>query len=850
MPNTNPFFLSSLRPIFFSIKNILSVAFLFFLLNASAQEKGYIYGTIKDNNGITVPSATISIQNTRIYTTSDNNGNYRLAIPTDTLVTIIATFSNYKPFTKSLTVKPGEEKKIKIILYITELDGVSIYGTKNREDNMDIIDPKVAVKIPSPTMDIVGLVQSNIGVKSNNELSSAYSVRGGNFDENLVYVNDIEVYRPFLARSGQQEGLSFPNASLISSIIFSAGGFDAKYGDKMSSVLDIKYKKPVGTEASILLSLLGASAHYGSSSFNNKLKQITGIRFKTNQFLFGALETKGEYKPRFADLQSYWVYSLTDELSVSFLGNYANNLYQFEPRSRLTNFGSINQALRLSVLFSGREKTSYETYFGALNLEYVHNKLILKIITSGFQTIEQENFDILAQYRIDELERDLGSSEFGEAVNNIGIGGYLNHARNRVNANVRSVEHKGYYQNKSHNWKWGIKLQQEIIDDVLNEWEYIDSAGYSIPQQPSDVILLNNRIKVSNRIDSKRIKGFIQDSKEWILGNESKLILTAGARVSHWTYNNETLFSPRARISYSPKWTKQINDSTKLNRDLIFRVSGGYYYQQPFYREMRNVFGEVNPNIEAQRSIHIMAGADIIVQMWDRPFKIVSEGYYKKLDNLIPYKVEGVRLRYFATNNAKGVATGFDFKINGEFVKGVESWASFSYLKTFEDIFYITNSDGNIVAPSIHDDLSDGSNDRLYQGEIARPTDQRLGFSMFFQDELPKNPSYKVQLNLNFNSGLPFGPPGFDRYKDVFTTKAYQRVDIGFSKDIIKKNERVRSHKKSRIKEAWVSLEVFNLLNINNAQSYTWFRATDGRQYSVPNNLTSRILNLKLFAKF
>jgi len=843
-----------------TIKAMGALTLLIFLLMAEgfvAQETAIIFGTVKDNNGDIVPAANISVNNRKIFAQADANGKYRIEVPANTELTLLATFANYKPFERSLYLDQGVEKKVNIRLVISELRTVDINRRRqNRIDIMEPIDPKIANKVPSPNQGIEGIIKSQLGVKSNNKLSSSYSVRGGNFDENLVYVNDIEVYRPFLARSGQQEGLSFPNPNMTSSILFSAGGFDAKFGDKMSSVLDIKYKRPTSTEGSFLVSMLGGSAHYGSSSENGRLRQITGLRYKTNQYLFGALETDGDYKPRFADLQSYWNYSVTDMWTVSFLGNYANNLYQFSPRSRKTNFGTINEALQLSVAFDGQEKTAYETLFGAISADYTSKDLVLKFIGSAFQTQEEENFDILGRYRIDELERELGSDEFGEVVNNIGIGAYLNHARNEVDANVFSAEHKGFYNTPKNAWKWGLKFQKEIIKDVLNEWEYIDSAGYSIPSG-GDEILLNNRITAQNNLDSDRISAYLQDSKKWLLGDESNITLTAGVRSTYWSFNQETLISPRGRISYSPKWTKALNDTTTLSRDLILRASGGYYYQQPFYREMRQFTGEVNPDIKGQRSIHAMLGADMIVRMWERPFKIVTEAYFKKYDQLIPYKVEGVRLRYFADNNSQGYAQGADFKINGEFVEGVESWVSISYLKTEEDLqgdFFDTryNADGNVIIDGFTEDTDVAYTERTYPGYIPRPTDQRVSFNIFFQDELPKNPSYKVQLNLTYGSGLPFGPPGLDRYRDVRRAAPYRRVDIGFTKELISSGSKTKNPDKwhRNIKEAWIALEVFNLLNINNAESFTWLRATNGLQYSIPNNLTSRRINLKFFMRF
>lgn len=839
------------------VRATLSLFFVLLTVSVFGQEKATVYGTVKDNNGESIVNATIIVNPGSIIALSDVNGKYSIDVPADSELKIKFTFADYTPYSKSIYLEAGQKKKVNATLVITELTTVDINARrKDRIENMDPIDPNVVNKIPSPNEGIEGVIKSQLGVKSSNELSSNYSVRGGSFDENLVYVNDIEVYRPFLARSGQQEGLSFPNPNMTASILFSAGGFDARFGDKMSSVLDIKYKKPTGNEASVLMSMLGGSAHFGSSIRSGRIKQITGVRYKTNSYLLGALETQGDYTPRFVDVQSFWDFTLTDNWKFGFLGNYANNLYRFEPSSRQTNFGSINEALRLSVLFEGQEQTSYETFFGAANFDYVTDKMVLKFIGSAFQTYEEENFDIFGRYRIDELERDLGSDEFGEAVNNIGIGGYIDHARNTVDANVISAEHKGFLNTEKNDWKWGLKFQQETIDDVLNEWEFIDSAGYSRPQGNQSEIVLNDRLRADNNTSSERITAYLQDTRKWKLKDESEFDVTFGARATHWTFNDETLFSPRGRISYSPIWKKQLNDSTTLSRDLILRASGGVYYQQPFYREMRDLQGVVNPDIEAQRSIHAMVGADMIVRMWERPFKIVTEAYYKKYDQLIPYKVEGVRLRYFADNLSEGYAQGIDFKINGEFVQGVESWMSVSYLKTEEDLFndqytVYYNAEGEEIVPGFSQDPI-ASSQVFYPGDIPRPTDQRVSFNMFFQDRLPQNPTVKVQLSLNYGSGLPFGPPGNDRYTDVQRSTDYRRVDVGFTKMLVDPINRGNYKDKwfKNIKEAWVSLEVFNLLNINNSQSFTWFAAANGRQYSIPNNLTARLINLKLFMRF
>ncbi|NNC83739.1 MAG: TonB-dependent receptor [Flavobacteriales bacterium] len=801
-----------------------------------------IRGRVQDDNGTRLPQANVYIAASGLQTTTDKNGQFELEVPSGVEIVLESSYTAYRPYTRTLTLDSGEVRELNIILRIKQLKTVVIEDEGKRFEMMERIQPRLTTRIPNPTQGIESILLGQLGVVSNNELSSSYSVRGGSFDENLVYVNDIEVYRPFLTRSGQQEGLSFANPNMVSSILFSAGGFDAKYGDKMSSVLDIRYTRPSGREGSFTGGLLGGALHYGNLSKNNRTGYIFGLRYKTNQYLLGSLDEEGDYGSDFLDAQVYVTHGLSDRFNLEFLGNIAGNRYNFIPRTRTTQLGSINEALQLTVFFDGQEITQYDTYFGAFSLtDNPTKRLTLKYIASAYKTYEREEFDVLGQYRLDELERDLGSDEFGEVVSNIGIGGYLNHARNSLDATVLDFTHRAVYTQDVHTVQWGAGIRSEAIDDRLSEWRFVDSAGYSLPYSSNGPIVLDDLIKAENSIQSTRLQLYLQDNVKWTAPDSAKWDFTVGVRANHWTFNGQSVISPRGRISWRPAWTKTVGDSL-VARDIIFKAAAGIYYQPPFYRELRRLDGSLNEDIEAQRSLHFLLGTDMMIQLFGRPFRLITEGYYKQYDALIPYELENVRLRYYATNNAKGFAYGLDTKLNGEFIPGVESWASLSFLSTKEDLlddFYLEEDDeGNVT--------------RVEPGFIPRNTDQRVTFSMFFQDEMPLDPSFKVQLSVHYGTGLPFGPPDFNRYRDTLRTPSYRRFDIGFSKQLIDDKTEFRNPNGffSRFKEAWIALEVFNLLDVPNVQSYLWVKDVRGRQYSIPNFLTPRRLNVKLYFRF
>ncbi|UTW61352.1 TonB-dependent receptor [bacterium SCSIO 12741] len=852
------------------------VAFIILILGTavqlSAQKKATVYGIVRDSTGLTIPGVSILVSIDSLAVSSDGNGRFSVKVPTNQEVKVQFSYVGYKTQIVKVNLKPGESKEVSPILRnkSVKLGGVEVVDEISKATTLTRMDPKFRENMTSASGNFEDLLFTLPGVSSTNELSSSYNVRGGNFDENLIYVNDVEIYRPFLVRSGQQEGLSFINSDMVSSILFSAGGFEARYGDKMSSVLDIRYAEPRKFSGSASISLLGASVHLEGSNKDHRFTHIQGFRYRSNQYLLNGLQTQGDYRPRFYDYQGYFTYDLTTEWEIGLLLNYSNNQYRFIPETRETEFGTVNEALQLTVFFDGQEIDEYETGMGAFTATYKPNrKTNLKFIASGFRTLEQETFDIQGAYRLAELEKDPGSENFGEVKFNRGVGGFINHARNYLEANVFNIQHKGVY---THDWmtiRWGGRYQHEQIKDELKEWDYLDSTGYSVPQSPGitgwsyaendtnltrptpisprDKIEMNELIVARNDISSNRVMGYLQGEKAWDLDSH-KLAAVVGVRFNYWDFNNEAVFSPRASIGFQPNWKKRWN----------FRAAWGYYYQPPFYREMRDLNGHVNSDIKAQQSIHYVLGADYQFKLFKErsPFKLTAEVYYKNYKNLIPYEIDNVRLRYYATNNSNGYATGVDLKLFGEFVKGIDSWFSLSVMKTEEDIvddFYweYYNAAGEEIIPGFTYDQVAVDSQRFEPGAIPRPTDQRFQLGFFFQDYVPKIPSLKVNLNFVYASGLPFGPPTYERYKDTLRMPPYRRVDIGFSYQLLKSDRKRKANNPIRyVNNSWLSLEIFNLFGINNTISYLWVRDISDRMYGIPNYLTNRRINLKWTVKF
>ena len=814
------------------------------------------------------PIKDVAVSFLKNGTTTDAKGYYELTIPIRKTIEVVFSHVSYIKHTKKITLRSKRILTYSPILISLnkKLNEIVIKNNNNSAKGIKTITIAKVKRLPGVNAGVENLLMTLPGVNNNNELSTQYNVRGGNFDENLVYVNGIEVYRPFLVRSGQQEGLSFINPDLVDRVLFSAGGFDAKYGDKMSSVLDIQYKRPSKPEGSASISLLGATAHYGDASKDYRFTQIHGVRYRTNQYVLQGLQTQAEYQPRFIDYQGYFTYQVNTVLEFGLLLNVSQNQYLFKPQSRETDFGNVNEALQLSIFFDGQEVDSYSTGTAALSATYTPTeKTKLRFISSIFRTVESETFDIEGAYRLDELDRDLGSENFGEVKFNRGVGGFVNHARNYLEANVANLQHKGTHYGNFAQLDWGVRYQIEQIQDELKEWEFQDSTGYSspqsndniewiylngdtlnpVPKSPRERIDLKRSVRSNNDVFSQRLMGYFQAKKTLDL-DSNELSFTAGIRANYWDFNQQTVISPRAAIALKPNW----------KQDWLFRLSWGYYHQPPFYREMRNIDGEINPNIRAQESIHYVVGSDYNFQMFDRQFKITTEAYYKRYNDLIPYEIDNVRIRYYAENSSEGYAGGVDVRVFGEFVKGIDSWITLGVMKTEENLkndsyWERYNQEGELIIPGYTFDQTAIDSTQFFPDFIPRPTDQRFRFGIFFQDYVPKIPDLKVNLNFIFATGLPFGPSSFNRYQDTLRMPPYRRVDVGFSYDIVKPD---RERKKAGIfrymDRAWVSVEVFNMFGINNTISYLWVRDISDRIYGVPNFLTNRRLNIKLAARF
>lgn len=814
-----------------------------------AQSTATLFGRITNSEKEPIEDVSISILGSSqapVYT--DKNGEYTYTIPADKEVIIVFYNLSHNKEQRTVQLKPDERSELNsTLVFKNQISTVEVTDA-SRFQELTRLDPIHITHIPTASQDFNAILFTLPGVSSRNELSSSYSVRGGNYDENLVYVNGIEVYRPFLTRSGQQEGLSFINPDLVSSVLFSAGGFEAKYGDKMSSVLDVQYRRPRKFGGTVSGSLLGGNLHLEGMTKSNRFTWLIGGRYKTNKYLLGGLDTKANYKPSFTDVQAYLTYDLTTDWELDFLGNYANNSYQIIPENRETDFGTVNQALRLKIYFDGQEVDKFTTMMSALSAIYHdHNeKLNLKFIGSAYKSKESEAFDIQGQYFIDELETDFGKPNFGDIVANRGIGTYIDHARTNLTAYIFTAEHKGSYTAGRKQLLWGVKYNNEIIGDKLSEWKYVDSAGFSLPIIEPQQILLQDVVKQKINISSNRVSGYAEGVWSKQTKDTSVVSATLGVRANYWDLNKQALVGPRGTFGLKPNW----------KRDFLFKFSSGYYYQPPFYRELRDVSGNINYNIKAQTSIHFVLSSDYNFKAWKRPFKFIAEAYYKYLDNLIPYEIDNVRIRYSAKNNARGYATGIDMKVNGEFVRGLESWASLSIMETREDLkddfFYeYYNSNGEKIIPGYTFNNVAVDSVRKEPGYIPRPTDQRVSFGLFFQDKMPGAPDLKMHLNLLFGSGVPFGPPHSQRYKQTLRMPPYRRVDIGFSYQVLRENRKVKPKTPGRyLKSVWMSLEVFNLLGTNNTVSYIWVEDVTNRQYAVPNYLTRRQLNLRMIIKF
>ena len=792
-----------------------------------------ITGLILDEENFPIKDANIQFDNKG--TISDMNGYYKIEVPSEKNINVVFTHINHKRLQITVNLSKKEILEFNPVLS-TNIEQISevILNTTRREDLKSIqnISPEKLRDIKGVQPGIENILKTLPGVSINNEMSTQYSVRGGNFDENLVYVNGIEIYRPFLIRSGQQEGLSFVNSEMTDDIKFSSGGFEAIYGDKMSSVLDIKYKSPESNQYKINTSFLGGSFTSENVSKDKNISNILGLRYRDNSLLVNSKETNSNFKPSFFDLQNHLRLAINPRLSISTLTNFSLNRYNFKPLNRQTNFGTLDDPLALIIFYDGEEKDRYTTFFNSISVNYTPNQRDTYTINSSFyNTTEKEYFDILAQYNLAEVNTNIGSQDLGEVEFSQGVGSQLNHARNDLNAQIFNIESKLKLIRKKNEFNFSLKFTKENISDRIVEWEVIDSAGYfidppfiaNISEQPYEanegpiVPFQNIRSTIDTSIE--RIQFYSQWESESYINND-KIYYNIGLRAHNWSLNSsedwsndvksKTVISPRFQIGYVPSW----------NPKMIFNLKYGVYYQPPFYKGLRNFSGEINPSLKAQKSIHYVLSNEYKFDLWNRPFRLNSELYYKDLDDLNTYTIDNVRIRYVANNNAFGYAYGLDLRLNGEFVKGTESWFSFGYLKTEENIDN--------------------------RGYISRPTDQRLKFGVLFQDYVPNMPNLKMFINLIYNTGLPGGSPSYaDPYEYLNRLPDYKRADIGIMYLI------EDAKKLFNVEEVSIGIEIFNMFNIQNTITNTWVRDVySKRQYSIPNYLSPRIFNLNMDVKF
>lgn len=766
-----------------------------------------LQGKVTDSNMSPVELATVSVIEQGKMTMTNLKGEFSIQLRSADSVVVRFSMVGYKTKTRVLR-RPRGKQTLLIQLYDdNQLAGITVTEKKRQTGSTQQLETKDIKNTPSVTGNAVEeLIQSQAGVSTHSELSSQYNVRGGSFDENSVYINNVEIYRPFLVRSGQQEGLSIINPDMVESIGFSTGGFEARYGDKMSSVLDIKYKKPKKFEANVAANLLGASAFVGFST--KKFSWSNGIRYKTNKYLLGSLDTKGEYQPNFLDYQTYLTYEPTKNWSIEVIGDISENHYNFYPEDRETKFGTMENVKSFKVFFDGQEKDVFRTYFGSLSISRKFGeKTKLSLIASAFHTNEQERYDIQGQYWLTQTE----TSE------NLGVGTYMEHARNYLKATVKSIKFALEHKTKKHDIQAGLTYRIENITEDSKEYEMRDSSGYSIPHTGEDLYMIYS-LKAKNTLDANRLETYIQDTWRFSSkGEHTFFTLNYGIRFSHWNFNKESIISPRISLGIVPAF----------NHDVTMRFATGIYYQAPFYKELRDTttingitYATLNNKIKSQRSIHFIAGFDYRFKMKERPYKFTAEAYYKALSNLVPYTVDNVKIVYDASQQCSGHAMGLDLKLYGEFVPGTDSWVSLSLM----------NTRININGKS-----------------IPLPTDQRYSLNLFFTDYFPGTDRWRMSLKLAFADGLPFGAPHRQLDEQPFRAPAYKRADIGMSYRLLN-NE--KGDRKSIFKNIWLGIDCLNLLGINNVNSYYWITDVTNQQYAVPNYLTGRQINIKASFEF
>lgn len=766
-----------------------------------------LQGKVTDSNMNPIELATVAVIQQGKMTMTNLKGEYSIKLQSADSVVVRFSMVGYKTKTRVLRRPKGKQTLLIQLFGDNMLSGITVTEQRRQTGSMQKLDMKNVENAPSVTGNsIEEMIQAQAGVSTHSELSSQYNVRGGSFDENSVYINDVEIYRPFLVRSGQQEGLSIINPDMVESVNFSTGGFEAKYGDKMSSVLDIKYKKPKNFEANMSASLLGANAYVGFST--KKLSWSNGIRYKTNKYLLGSLQTNGEYQPNFLDYQTFLTFEPNKHWTIELLGDVSENHYNFYPEDRETTFGTMENVKAFRVYFDGQEKDVFRTYFGSLNLtRKFGDRTKLSLIASAFHTNEQEKYDIQGQYWLTQTE----TSE------NLGVGTYMEHARNYLKATVKSIKLVFSHKTRKHDFRTGLTYRIEKIEENSKEYEMRDSSGYSIPHTGQDLYMIYS-LNAKNTLNANRLETYVQDTWRFTSkGEHTFFTLNYGIRFSHWNFNHESIVSPRISLGVVPAF----------NHDITLRLATGLYYQAPFFKELRDTstvngitYATLRRDIKSQRSIHFISGFDYRFKIKERTYKFTAEAYYKALSNIVPYTVNNVKIIYDASQQCSGHATGIDLKLYGEFVPGTDSWVSFSLMNTR------ININGK---------------------KIPMPTDQKYSLNLFFTDYFPGTDRWRMSLRLAIADGLPFGAPHRSLDTMPFRAPAYRRADIGMSYRLVDNDKRER---KSPFRNIWIGVDCLNLLGINNVNSYYWITDVTGQQYAVPNYLTGRQINVRATFEF
>lgn len=787
-----------------------SILFVFFLMvtQVAIGQSFTLQGKVSDKDGNPIELASVMVVSQGKLAMTNLKGEFHMQLHSADSVKVRFSMIGYKSKERVLRRPQGKQTMLVQLLDDNEMQEVVVEGKTKQHGTTEELDVDKVKQGPSASGNAVEeMVQTQAGVSTHSELSSQYNVRGGTFDENSVYINNIEVYRPFLVRSGQQEGLSIINPDMVQSVGFSTGGFEAKYGDKMSSALDITYKRPKRTEASLTASLLGASAYLGIAS--KKFTWTNGVRYKTNRYLLGSLQTKGEYKPSFLDYQTYLSWQPSKRWQIDFIGNISDNHYNFQPEDRETNFGTLQNVKKFRVYFDGQEKDLFRTYFGSLSItRHLSPRTDVSLLASAFSTREQERYDIQGQYWLTQTE----TSE------NLGVGTYMQHSRDYLNANVKSLKLMLQHRTGKHKIEGGVTYKVEQVKENSAEYEYRDSAGYNVPHTGRDLRMIYS-LRAKNELNAKRTEAYLQDTWNFQTRDSVPTLFTFnyGVRFAHWSFNGESIVSPRASLTITPG----------KNRNLSFRIAGGLYYQAPFYKELRDTsvvngitYATLNQSVRSQRSIHALASMSYRFEMMGRPFKFTAEAYYKALSQLVPYSVDNVKVTYYGDQQATGHATGLDLKLFGEFVPGTDSWLTLSVMNTRM---------------------------RLNGKSIPLPTDQRYALNLYFTDYFPGTTRWRMSLKLAYADGLPFATPHQELENNSFRAPAYKRADIGMSYRLLDNHDGSRN---TIFKNVWIGLDCLNLFGINNVNSYYWVTDIAGQQYAVPNFLTGRQINGRVTVEF